>query len=92
MAPPAIQGLVRRSSTPNPATNLASGTIEEFWADLTYTGKTLDDGAAGMHQSLKKWGYPNKQMVLPAIQELVCQSHMPESYAKSYNQLGIWHN
>ncbi len=39
-----------------------NGVICQFWADLTYTGKTSKEIAAGTNQSLMKFGNLNKQL------------------------------
>jgi hypothetical protein len=43
-------------------TQFKHGVICEFWADLTYTGKTSDEVAAGTNHSLQKIGHPNKRI------------------------------
>jgi hypothetical protein len=40
-----------------------NGVICEFWADLTYLGKTSDEvPATGTNHSLQKFGHPSKQI------------------------------
>ena len=64
------------------------GSICLFGADITYIGKTSDEMAAGMHQSLKKFGQLKKQFSGTTSNS---GAGMPESFAKSCNQLAIWH-
>jgi hypothetical protein len=47
---------------PNNKSKAKDGSICSFWADLTYTGKTSDNVAACMHQSLLKFGQQDKQI------------------------------
>jgi hypothetical protein len=74
---------------PKDKSKAEDGLICSFWADLTYTGKTSNVVAAGTHQSLKKFGYLNKQISGSTSNS---GTETPKSYAKSCNQLGIWHN
>ena len=62
--------------------------ICQFWADLTYTGKTSDKVAAGTNQSLKKFGNPNKQINRSTSDS---GAGTPESYANACAKVGIWH-
>ena len=64
------------------------GMVCSFWADLTYTGKKSDDVAAGAHQSLKKFGQPNKQISGSTSDS---GAGTPESFKKACTILGIWH-
>jgi hypothetical protein len=60
------------------------GSICLFWgANLTYTGKTSNDVAAGMHQSLKKFGHPNNKQISGSTSN--SGAGTPKSYAKSCN-------
>ena len=56
-----------------------NGVICQFWADLTYTGKTLDEVAAGTNQSLKKLAIQNNSMAAPVtlVLELLSPTQMP---------------
>jgi hypothetical protein len=65
-----------------------NGGICQFWADLTYTGKTSDEVAAGTNQSLKKFGNPNKQINCSTSDS---GAGTPESYANACAKVGIWH-
>jgi hypothetical protein len=56
------------------------GSVCLFWADLTYTGKSSNDVAAGMHQSLKKFGRQGKQVSGTTSDS---GTGTPESFAKS---------
>jgi hypothetical protein len=73
---------------PQDKSKAEDGSICSFWADLTYTGKTSDDVATGMHQSLKKFGHPEKQLSGSTSDS---GAGTPESFAKSCDQLAIWH-
>jgi hypothetical protein len=64
------------------------GSICEFWADLTYTGKTSDEVAAGTNHSLKKFGHPNKRINGGTSDS---GAGTPESYANACDKIGIWH-
>jgi hypothetical protein len=74
---------------PEDKSKAKDGSICSFWADLTYTGKTSDEVAAGMQQSLRKFGLDNKQISGSTSDS---GAGTPESFAKSCNTLGIWHN
>ncbi len=65
-----------------------NGVICQFWADLTYTGKTSDEVAAGTNHSLKKFGNPNKQINGSTSGS---GAGTPESYANACAKVGIWH-
>jgi hypothetical protein len=65
-----------------------NGGICQFWADLTYTGKTSDEVAAGTNQLLKKFGNPNKQINGSTSDS---GAGTPESYANACVKAGIWH-
>ncbi len=69
-------------------TESENGVICQFWADLTYTGKTSDEVAAGTNQSLKKFGNPNKQINGSTSDS---GAGTPESYANACVKAGIWH-
>jgi hypothetical protein len=64
------------------------GSVCSFLADLTYTGKSSDNIAAGMNQLLKKFGHPDNQ-VSGTTSNL--GAGMPKSFAKSCEQLTIWY-
>jgi hypothetical protein len=64
------------------------GAICEFWADLTYTGKTSDEVAAGTNHSLKKFGHPDK-LINGSTSD--SGAGTPESYANACAKIGIWH-
>jgi hypothetical protein len=63
-----------------------NGGIYQFWADLTCTGKTSDEVAAGTNQSLKKFGNPNKQINGSTSDS---GAGTPESYANACAKVGI---
>ena len=65
-----------------------NGVICQFWADLTYIGKTPHEVAAGTNQSLKKFGNPNKQINGSTRNS---GAGTPESYANACTKVGIWH-
>ncbi len=65
------------------------GSICQFWAGLTYTGKTSAAVAEGTNHSFKKFGRPTKKI------SGCCGDSgagTPESYANSLAALGIWHS
>jgi hypothetical protein len=62
-----------------------NGVICEFWADLTYTGMTSNEVAAGTNHSLQKFGHPSKQI------NGSTSAGTPVSYANAYVKIGIWH-
>jgi hypothetical protein len=64
------------------------GSVFSFWANLTYTGKSSNNVAAGMNQLLKKFGHPNKHVSGATSGS---GAGTPESFAKSCDALGIWH-
>ncbi len=70
-------------------TESENGVICQFWADLTYTGKTSDEVAAGTNHSLKKFGHPNKQLNGSTSDS---GAGTPESYANACAKIGIWHD
>jgi hypothetical protein len=64
------------------------GSICQFWAGLTDTGKTSAAVAEGTNHSFKKFGRPSKKI------SGCCGdpgAGTPESYANSLDALGIWH-
>jgi hypothetical protein len=69
-------------------TESENGVICEFWADLTYTGKTSDEVAAGTNHSLQKFGHPTKQINGSTSDS---GAGTPESYANACAKIGIWH-
>jgi hypothetical protein len=69
-------------------TESKNGVICEFWADLTYTGKTSDEVAAGTNHSLQKFGHPTKQINGSTSDS---GAGTPESYASACAKIGIWH-
>jgi hypothetical protein len=69
-------------------TGFENGLICEFWADLTYTGKTSNEVAAGINHSLKKFGHPNLQLHGSTSDS---GAGTPESYANACAKIGIWH-
>jgi hypothetical protein len=72
----------------NDKTQTKHGSICQFWAGLTYTGKTSAAVAKGTNHSFKKFGLPGKKI------SGCCGDSgagTPESYAKLLDTLGIWH-
>jgi hypothetical protein len=64
------------------------GSICQFWAGLTYTGKTSAAVAKGTNHLFQKFGHPSKKI------SGCCGDSgagTPESYANSLAALGIWH-
>ena len=73
---------------PQDKSKAEDGTICSFWADLTYTGKTSNDVATRMHQSLNKFGHPEKQLSSSTSNS---GAGTPELFAKPCDKLDIWH-
>jgi hypothetical protein len=72
----------------NSKTQTKHGSICQFWAGLTYTGKTSAAVTEGTNHSFKKFGLPGKKF------SGCCGDSgagTPKPYAKSLGTLGIWH-
>jgi hypothetical protein len=72
----------------NDKTQTKHGSICQFWAGLTYTGKTSAAVAQGTNHSFKKFGLPGKKI------SGCCGDSgagTPKLYAKPLDTLGIWH-
>ncbi len=65
------------------------GTTYQFWAGLTYTGKTSAAVAEGTNHSFQKFGHPPSQKISGCCGD--SGTGTPKSYANSLDALGIWH-
>jgi hypothetical protein len=73
-------------------THSEHGWICQFWAGVTYRGKTSAVVAEGTHHSFKKFGRPLKQISGCCGCYGNSGAGAPESYANSLNALSIWHH